>query len=147
MRLGVATVAWAAVAEVVAVCGDSVCGGAWRQLRARRGGGVKRGPRTCQRLASRHGGARRIMNDRASTVDDLHAIDGGYAPTVLTRRASDGSDLEVVALRVLRREVELDQRHPQMILELLKTLNRAVLLPPALRVEGLEELRVDLVQC
>ena len=69
-----------------------------------------------------------------------------YAPAVLTRRASDGSDLEVVALRVLRREVELDQRHAQVVLELLKTLNRAVLLSPALRVEGLEELRVDLVQ-
>ena len=68
-----------------------------------------------------------------------------YAPAVLTRRASDGSDLEVVALRVLRREVELDQRHPQMILELLEGLRRAVLLSPALRVEGLEELRVDLI--
>ena len=79
----------------------------------------------------------------------LHAIEVAqekYAPTVLTRRASDGSDLEVVALRVLGREVELDQGHPQMILELLEGLRRAVLLPAALRVEGLEELRVHSIQ-
>ena len=78
----------------------------------------------------------------------LHAAEAtrvSYAPAVLTRRASDGSDLEVVALRVLRREVELDQGHPQMVLELLEGLRRAVLLPPPFRVEGLEELRVDLI--
>ena len=69
-----------------------------------------------------------------------------YAPAVLTRRASDGSDLEVVALRVLRREVELDQGHAQVVLELREDLRRAVLLPASLRVEGLEEFRVDLIQ-
>ena len=94
-----------------------------------------------------------VGSDRVGSTtsrDDPHAIEATvvrYAPAVLTRRASDGSDLEVVALRVLGREVELDERHPQMVLELLEGLRRAVLLPPALRVEGLEELRVDLVQC
>jgi hypothetical protein len=83
----------------------------------------------------------------SSTVDDPHAVeatslrtDGTYAAskaTTQTRR------LEVVALRVLRGQVELDQGHPQMILELLEIFDGTVLLPPALRVEGLEELRVD----
>ena len=53
--------------------------------------------------------------------------------------------LKIMTLRVLRGEVELDQRHPQMILELLEIFDGTVLLPPALRVEGLEELRVDLI--
>ena len=48
-----------------------------------------------------------------------------------------------MTLRVLRGEVELDQGHSQMILELLEIFDGTVLLPPALRVEGLEELRVD----
>ena len=83
--------------------------------------------------------------------DELdHAIEAtrvSYAPPVLTqceRRLGRGASwLEVVALRVLGREVELDQGHSQMILELLEIFDGAVLLPPALRVEGLEELGVD----
>ena len=66
--------------------------------------------------------------------------DGTYAAskaTTQTRR------LEVVALRVLRGQVELDQGHPQMILELLEIFDGTVLLPAAPRVEGLEELGVD----
>ena len=91
----------------------------------------------------------RVGSDRVGSTtsrDDPHATEATvvrYAPAVLTRRASDGSDLEVVALRVLGREVELDQRHAQVVLELLEIFDGTVLLPPALRVEGLEELRVD----
>ena len=75
----------------------------------------------------------------------LHAVeairtDGTYAVSKATTRTRR---LKIVALRVLRGEVELDQGHSQMILELLEIFDGAVLLPPALRVEGLEELRVD----
>ena len=78
--------------------------------------------------------------DHAVEATKRLRTDGTYAVSKATTRTRR---LEVVALRVLRGEVELDQRHPQMILELLEIFDGTVLLPPALRVEGLEELRVD----
>jgi hypothetical protein len=90
-------------------------------------------PATKDELDGRRPPRRRGDKDQIRT-------DGTYAVSKATTRTRR---LEVVALRVLRGQVELDQGHSQMILELLEIFDGTVLLPPSLRVEGLEELRVD----
>ena len=92
-----------------------------------------RRPATKDELDGRRPPRRRGDKDQIRT-------DGTYAVSKATTRTRR---LEVVALRVLRGQVELDQGHSQMILELLEIFDGTVLLPPSLRVEGLEELRVD----
>ena len=80
---------------------------------------------------------RRPPRHRGDELTHRRYLRGASEATTRARR------LKIVALRVLRGEVELDQGHSQMILELLEIFDGAVLLPPALRVEGLEELGVD----